>query len=183
MGVVSFCDCVHYGCTHVLCMIRALIYSQRVDGGTAEERQERKEFGKKGKEGEKWFEGRASFCFCVTVFFTPSFPSFFYPPCHHSSSYTITHYTPQSTPLHPQHATQAHLCAVLSLSLCVTVSALNPHSIKQHNTMQSWKHHMTQQMDDTRPGLRPQRDSPHLSLRRLCGWHAVSWHFDRNPHN
>ena len=35
----------------------------------------------------------------------------------------------------------------------------------------------------TRPGLRPYRDSPHIYIRRLCGWHAVSWHSDRSPHN
>ena len=30
------------------------------------------------------------------------------------------------------------------------------------------------------PGLRPQRESPNLSLQRLCGWLAVSWHSDRS---
>ena len=46
-----------------------------------------------------------------------------------------------------QHTTQAHLCAALFLSLCVTVSALIPHSIKQHNTMQLQSPHMAQLTD------------------------------------
>ena len=43
--------------------------------------------------------------------------------------------------------------------------------IKTHPLSLSFNHH------STRPGLRPYRDSPHLSLRRLCGWHA-----DRSTH-
>ena len=32
-----------------------------------------------------------------------------------------------------------------------------------------------------RPGLRPWHGIPHLSLWRLCGWHAVGWYADRSP--
>ena len=46
---------------------------------------------------------------------------------------SLTHHT-----IAQQHTItiQPHLHAVLFLSLCVTISALIPHSIKQHNTIQ-----------------------------------------------
>ena len=34
-------------------------------------------------------------------------------------------------------------------------------------------------LHSTRPGLRPWRDSPRLSILRLCGWHTASWFTDR----
>ena len=91
-----------------------------------------------GKEGGKVIWGkRASFCFlCDRVFHTIiSRPSI-----RHTTPHIPT-LTLHTTPSHTQHATQACLCAVLFLSLCVAVSALNLHSAKQHNTMQSFNHH------------------------------------------
>ena len=76
--------------------------------GTSGESQERKEFGKreqKGKEGEKVVWGkRVSFCFCVTVSFTPSFPPF---STHHATTLlpTLSLTTVHTTPLHTHHTT------------------------------------------------------------------------------
>ena len=42
--------------------------------------------------------------------------------------------------------------------------------------------HLSFNPHSTHPALRQYHDSPHLSLWRLCGWHAVSWHTDRNTH-
>ena len=119
-------------------------------GDTAGESQERKEFGKKkmGKEGESGLREKSVFLLlCDCVFhsilspFQSTVPPLFF-------LHTHTHTTLYTAPSHTHHATQAHLCAALFLSLCVTVSALNPHSIKQHNTMQSCNHHNTQPMYD-----------------------------------
>ena len=107
-------------------------FGDREDVSTARDSWERKELRKekrRKKKREKWFEGKkhlfAFLWLCLSLHPSPLFN----PPCRHSSSYTITHYTPQSTPHHhTHHATQQHLCSVLIL--CVWLSV---HSIRQHN--------------------------------------------------
>ena len=95
---------------------------------------------KKGK-GEKWFEGKERlWAFVWLCFF--SLQLSLLSVCHATTLLlTHTHTTLYTAPSHTQHATQACLCAALFLSLCVTVSALIPHSINQHNTMQPCNHH------------------------------------------
>ena len=119
-------------------------WHNRRESGMERVREKRKE----GKKRGKCFEGKERlFAFCVIVSFTTSFSTLFNPPCHHSSSYALTH-TSQSTTHHFAHNTLHKHACVLS-SLFVTVSALNPHTIKQHNTMQTCNHHhMAQPMDD-----------------------------------
>ena len=103
-----------------------------------------KEFGKEGKRREK--KGKSGLreksvflllCDCVFHSIFPPFQSTM-PPLFFLRSHS--HTTVHTTPSHTTH-TQARLCAVLFLFLCVTVSALIPHSIKQHNTMQPCNHH------------------------------------------
>ena len=106
--------CVHCGCAHVLHMKMALIDSQRVDDGTAEECQKGKGLGK-DKEGESGLREKSIFLLlCDCVFHSILSPL----SIHHATTLlptlSLTH--PQSTPHHhTQHATQAHLCAVLFL--------------------------------------------------------------------
>ena len=61
-----------------------------------------------------------SFCFCVIVSFTPSFSLLFNPPCHHSSSYALTHHSPHHTIAHTTYHTSMPVCCPLSLCDCVS---------------------------------------------------------------
>ena len=92
LGVALVVVCVRCGCAHGLWM--KCYFDWVIELKVRQQERVRK--GKnleKRKEGEKWFEEkRASFCFCVTMPFTQSFPLPFNPLCHHSSS--LRSYTP-----------------------------------------------------------------------------------------
>ena len=107
-----------------------------------------KEKKKKGKEGKSGLREKSIFLLlCDRVFHFVIFSPFqsTMPPLFFLRSHT---HTPQSTSHHRTHTTQ-HMHAFVLPSLCVTVSALNPHSINQHNTMQSCNTHTWgQPMDD-----------------------------------
>ena len=140
LGVVSFCVNVHYGCTCVLCMIRALINSERERMVEQQERTGGWKSWEKRKEGEKWFEGKVSFfvlCDCVFHSFRSPFQSTM-PPLLFLCRLSLT---PHTTLHNHKHA---HVCS----SWCETVyafTALNQ-TTQHHAIMQS--PHMAQPMDD-----------------------------------
>ena len=166
LSVVLVWGFVHCECANVLCINRTLVGWWVDDNVWVMKQQESVRKGKswekrkKGERREKWFEEKEHlFAFEWLCLSLHPFPPF-NPPCHHSSSYAHTH-TPYST---PQHTTQAHLCAVLFLSLCVTVRALNPHSIEQHNTVQS-----------VHPNHSMALNEEHRLSRVWAKWHGRGW--------
>ena len=110
-----------------------MVQQKRVKKGKSFEKR------KKGKEGENGLREKSVFLLLCDCIFHPL-------SIHHTT--TPTH-SPQSTP--PSHTTRHTSTPVCRpLSLCVTLSALIPHSTNttQHNTMQPCNHHMPQLMDD-----------------------------------
>ena len=119
--------CVHCGCAHVLHMKMALIDSQRVDDGTAEECQKGKGLGK-DKEGESGLREKSIFlllCDCCLSLhlFAP-----FNPPCQHSSSCTLTC---------SHHTSHIHTCVLSSFFVCDCVHSFHTQS---NNTTPCNKH-------------------------------------------
>ena len=108
---------------------------------TQQERSRKWKNWEKRKEGGKVVWGkRASFYFCVTVSFTPSF-SPLNPQCHHSSFYAITHGPT------PHHTIQSHHCAVLFMSVWLCVHSIHTqsnnttshnHAVTTHDTTNGW---------------------------------------------
>ena len=137
--VLCFFEFVFIVDVHICCTWKWHWTSHRVWMIAQQERigkWKRLEKRKKRKEGEKWFEGKER----LFVFVWPCFSLLSFLPLsiHHATTLllTLSLTTPHHTITHTWHATQACLRTVLSL--CVTVIPLNPHSIKQHNTMKPW---------------------------------------------
>ena len=146
--VVLIWVCVHFGCAQVLCMKGALIYFERVGDGTAGECQERKEFGKKGKEGKSGLRERSIFfILCDCVFhsilspFHSTTPPLFFPRSHShiTSHHTTSSRTQQS---HKQTCVQSFfLCVWLSVHSFHTQSNKTTpcnHAITTHGTTNGW---------------------------------------------
>ena len=134
------CTCVEHE-NHVEVVIEMARAHSSEEGG--KERESGKRRGKKEGEKRKGGKGVLGNCgcfwfFCLTVCFhsIPFCPPFFNPPCHHTPSprsHSPHHSPHHTTPWHTQHATQPRVCAVVfvvcvSLSLCVAVCPLFPHS-------------------------------------------------------
>ena len=132
------CTCVEHE-NHVDNVIETGWSHSSEEGG--KERESGKRRGK--KEGEKRKGGKGfwgivgvfGFLFDCVFSLHPFLPPFFNPPCHHTPSprsHSPHHSSHHTTSWHTQHATQPRVCAVVfvcvSLSLCVAVCPLFPHS-------------------------------------------------------
>ena len=135
---MTVCTCVLHE-NHVDVVIETACAYSSEEGGKEREsgkRQEKKK-GEKRKGGKGVLGNCGCFWFfCLTVCFhsIPFCPPFFNPPCHHTPS--PRSHSPHSThsPHHGTHNTpRNHVCAMvfvvcMSLSLCVAVCLLFPHS-------------------------------------------------------